>query len=302
MSSDLRYGGRAHNHVLMHLVEAPQQRLRCTRIANAPAGHRIAFGEPAQQDGAITQAAHRRHANVPSLVCFAVDQPIIDLVGDHKQVVFLNQRGDVFKRLTSQHRARWVVRIAQKKRLRVGRNVGFESFGSHLKVVLNACGHVYDGALCKARCGRIRHKAGLWNEDFVAGIQNGEHGCLHRLAHAHGGKHLRLHVVRHAISILQIGYDRLAKVLASGVGGVTCGAVVERVDTGLHSGLRRHEVGLTNAQRDHIIHGGGNLKEAPDSAGRRGANTFGEIGFQVGGNGSIRHKRAAARFGKAQSM
>src|SRR6185436_8167360 len=44
-------------------------------------------------------------------------------------------------------------------------------------------------------------------------------------------------------------------------------AVLERVEAGLHNGFGRNEIRLTNAQRDDIFPGGGNVKKPPDAGG-----------------------------------
>jgi hypothetical protein len=58
-----------------------------------------------------------------------------------------------------------------------------------------------------------------------------------------------------------------AQLYGAAVGGVAGFAALQGGDAGLDDGFGGDEVGFANAQRDDVLHGGGDIKEFADAGG-----------------------------------
>jgi hypothetical protein len=95
-----------------------------------------------------------------------------------------------------------------------------------------------------------------------------------RLGDADRDDHLVLRAVAHRVVLLDVGGDRAAQLDQAEVRGVVGLALLEGVDRGLADVPGRVEVGLADAERDHVLHLRDDLEEVAD-AGLRAASRRG---------------------------
>ena len=108
---------------------------------------------------------------------------------------------------------------------------------------------------------KVRH------DDLVAGINNGPHGQVERLADADGYQYLAVRVVLHPVLFLEIAGGLLAQLRYAGVGGIHRVALFQGLHCGLADVPRRGVVRLADAERDNAIHRGKQVEELAYPAG-----------------------------------
>ena len=84
-------GGGAHDPVLVHLGDAGHDLRRRRDVADAPARHRVGLAEAADQHRPL---AHPIEGAEGDVLVAAIDEAVVDLVGDDHEVVTLGDRGD----------------------------------------------------------------------------------------------------------------------------------------------------------------------------------------------------------------
>ena len=75
----------------MHLGDPGHQPCGGRDVPDPPAGHRVGLAEPADQHRPIAHSVEGAEGDV---LMAAVDEAVVDLVGDDKQVMALGDRGD----------------------------------------------------------------------------------------------------------------------------------------------------------------------------------------------------------------
>ena len=198
----------------------------------------------------------------------AIAQPVVDLVGDHDQVVFRSHGSDFLHPFEVQHCAGWVVGIVDQDGSRAGRDRGLDLRARHLERGVNVGGDGHGDAAGEAHLCFVGDEARLGDDHLVAGVQDGRQRQVERLGAANGHQRLRFRVVDDAIELRPLGSDRLPQLQDAGVGGVARLPAAQRSDAGLADHRRRDEIRLADAQRDDVLHRRGDVEEFAD-AGRR---------------------------------
>jgi len=116
---DLADGRRGHNQVLMQLGHCADDWLWPSRVADAPARHRIGLADAAEHHRALSHPRQGREVDM----LHAVYKALVNLVGNHQQVMLFGYFGNLLDVRFGQHRARRVIRVANQDGLRAGRDV-----------------------------------------------------------------------------------------------------------------------------------------------------------------------------------
>ena len=219
--------------------------------ADAPAGHGIGLRETVDDDGALLHAREGRNAG-----CFfsGVKQCVVDVVGDHQQVVLHRQLRDLCQRFARHDRAGGVVRGVDHQRLGVRRDELFDGLRLHFKIMLQIRGNANCRAVAVRNLRNVVQPLRVLDQDLVALVQQDKEQqaqCAHA---AVGDDDLRVRVV---VQILQIGLfgDGLTERERTGVRRIMRDALVERFLAGLTDQLRRRHIRLTDAETDDAGHG-----------------------------------------------
>ena len=116
-------GRGGHHRVLVNLEHAAEEVGGRGGPGDAPAGHGVRLGETAQGDRALLHAGQRGDRGVLEA---AVDEAVVDLVGDHDQIVAAGDVGEGFQRRALEHRAGGVRGIGDQQRFGLGGDRGFD--------------------------------------------------------------------------------------------------------------------------------------------------------------------------------
>ena len=165
-------------------------------VADAPAGHGISLGEAAHQDG---PAAHsRQRTQRPHLVA-AVDQPVVDLIAVHEQVVADGDAGDLILGLGRQDGAGGIARVVDQHGLGSGRDRRFHLGRIECEVLVDGRRNSDGNAARKDDRGPVRDVRGFVKDDLVARINGGPNGNVQRLGRADRDQDFLGRVVFHAV-------------------------------------------------------------------------------------------------------
>jgi hypothetical protein len=206
---------------LVNFAHRRDEGIGANRITQPPAGHGMAFTEPAQHNRAL---AHTGQCGEMSMFD-TIHQPVINFIGDNQQIVFFGNLSYISQAFTGHHRAGWVVGIADQQHFGAGRDRCFDFFACHLEVVFYA-GIDDDG--CSPRkndFGRVSHKTRLRDDHFITRIENRRHRQIQRLAHPDGDQNLRITVVVDAVQAVEVSADRLPQFERAAVAGIVSVAV-----------------------------------------------------------------------------
>jgi len=130
-------GRRAHDRILVDLAHGRQQVFGRGSPAQPPAGHGVRLAHPAQDDGALL---HPRQGGEVDML-HAVDQPVVDLVGDDQQVMPGGDGRDLLQPGAGHHRAGRVVGVADQDGPGAGGDGRFHYRPGDLKILLDAGGN-----------------------------------------------------------------------------------------------------------------------------------------------------------------
>ena len=207
----------------------------------------------------------------------------IYLIGNHKQIVGLNDFCDGFQIFPAHDGAGRIVRIGEDQRLCAGRDGFLQTFGSEAEIVFFQGFHPDGGAAGKNDAGGIGNIAGLRNKNLVPRGGEGPEGDIDGLGGADGDDDLGRRIVRQAIAAGKIEGDLIPQLGETPVGGILGFAVYQGIDGGIPDMIGRFEIRLADAEGDRILHGGGQVEKAADTAGwnrgdARVQKTFGAHG------------------------
>src|SRR5437773_5285669 len=195
-----------------------------------------------------------------------VDEPVVDLVGIHEQVVLASDSGDAVDVLLEEHATGRVVRKAEQDRARAWRDRALDR-GRRETEVLALLGR--DRHRCAAGEDDARHVRdvrGVGEDDLVAVVEGRAERKVDRLGHADGHEDLALRVVADAAQLRGVLADRITQRLDAVVRRVLRLALFDRADRGPAEALRRDEVRLAHAERDDALDAGDEIEEAADAA------------------------------------
>ena len=111
---------------------------------------------------------------------------------------------------------------------------------------------------------QIRDVTGIRAQHFVARVDDRRQRDVERLADAGRDDDLRARVVVHAVQPVEVPRDGMPQLDEPVVGGVVRLAILDAANRGLANLVRRHEVRLPDAQRDHALHARKQVEEPPD--------------------------------------
>ncbi len=239
----LRHRRRGHNQVLVQLAHLGQQGLRPQHIPHAPARHRVGLGEALQHDRSLAHPRQRGETHV----LHTVDQPVVDFVRNHHQVVLFREGGNGGKTLVADDGPCWIVGRGEKKRLRLGRDRSFDHLRRHLKSRLRCGGNGYRRSVGHHGYRFVGHKTRFGEDDLIAGIQQGRHRDVERLRHPYRHQDFLVGIIVQPIELVNVRGNRLPQLDQAGIGRVVRRPVPQRRDPGLHNRRRRVEIRLPNA-------------------------------------------------------
>ena len=111
---------------------------------------------------------------------------------------------------------------------------------------------------------QIRDVARVRAQHLVPWIDDRLEGDIQRLAHPRRHDDLGARVVVHSVQPLQVARDRVPQLDEAVVRRVVGLAVLEAADRRLPDVIRRHEVRLSDPERDHAVHARQQVEEAAD--------------------------------------
>ena len=210
----------------------------------------------------MVRSPHAGQAGKHDVPVAAVDQPIVDFVGNHQQVVSLGHLRDGQQVRLVQDRAGGIVGIAQHQHLGALRDRLLDLRGRDLELVLDPGrdGHRHAAGQCDG--GREADKARLRNDDLVPGIQQCVEGQGGRLADPDRDQNLPARIVFGAVVELpKMRQDGLPQLQDAGVVRVGRAAAPQGGDAGFQDGFGGDKVRFADAEADDIVQRVGNLEE-----------------------------------------
>ncbi len=230
--------------------------------ADAPAGHGIGLREAVDNDRALLHAWERGNAG---RLFSGVKQCVVDVVGDHQQVVLHGQLRDLRHRLARHNGAGGVVRGVDHQRLGVRRDELFDGLRLHFKIMLQIRGNSDSRAVAVRDLGHIVQPLRVLDQDLVALVQQDKEQEAQRAHAAVGDDDLRFRVI---VQVLQVGFfrDGLTERERAGIRRIVRDPLVERLLCRLADQLRRRHIRLTDAEADDAGHGVCAVKHGADCA------------------------------------
>lgn len=255
-------GGRAHNAILVDLVNDVDDGLGSADIAQSPARHCEGFGEAADDDGALSHAFERGDGAELDAV---VDQLAVDLVRENDKVVFEDDGGEFFEVALLHDRAGGVVGECDEYGFGAGGDRLLDLLHIELELVLDVALDADGRRSGEGDEGGVAHKARFGNEHLVAGGAHRSERGVESLGRADGDDDLACGIVAHADETVKIFAYRLAQFHETGVGCVLSLAFEDAVDRRLAERAGGDEVGFADAQGDAVLSGGCDLEELSDA-------------------------------------
>ncbi len=204
----------------------------------------------ADDNGAFGHARPCRDRVVFAIRLTGKDQLGVDLVRDHPEVVFERDGCDRSQLVLRGNHAGRVGRRVHHDRLCPLGDRGSDRFGIEPEAVIQTSG--YERGSPDAQGGFVGEVGGVGDDDLVAGLdqaQRGvEKGVLGPGAHDHVGR-----VVVHTREFPDVAGDGRADTGTSGNVGVVGVTAVERFDRPVDDACRRPEIGVADAQDNHIL-------------------------------------------------
>ena len=197
-----------------------------------------------------------------------VHQAVVDLVRVHEQVVPLRELGDALDVARLEHPAGRVVREAQQDRPRPRGDRALDVLGPKPEVVCFVRRHRDRDGASQDDARHVRDVAGIGEDDLVALVERRAHREIDGFGDADRDEDLAGGVVPDAAEPRGVLADRLAQLEDAVVRGVLRAALADRADRRLAEALGRHEVGLSDAQRNHAFEAGGEIEVLADPARR----------------------------------
>ena len=140
-----------------------------------------------------------------------------------------------------------------------------EGLGVEPELILLPAGQMDRHAPRQGGDGVIADKAGLGDDDLIAGGDQGADAHVDGLAAAHRHQNLVHGVVVEIHPALQVAGNFHPQLLQAGVGGVFGVAHLQGLNAGLPDGPGGFEVGLAHAQTDALGHLGGQVEKFADA-------------------------------------
>ena len=176
----------------------------------------------------------------------AVDEPVVNLVGNHGQVVPAREPSESVERVTRQDGAGGIRGIAQQQRLGARRDRGFDGCRVEREPARGASRH-------RNRCPAGQHDrrgmrrvGGVGDDHFVAGIDNRTGGEVEPFRDSCRDQELVLRVVAELITAFEVAADRFTQVEQAQIRRVVGLTLFNRADGGFADRPGRDEIGLAD--------------------------------------------------------
>ncbi len=217
--------------------------------ADPPPGHGVGLGHAVDDDGALGEGRdHHRQGVEPGV---AVDEVLVDLVGQHPQAVLVGPPADRLDARPVVHRAGRVGRRHEKQHLGTRRASRLQLVDGDPEPGLDRRRHRDGHAAGEGDRLRVGHPVRRRDEDLVTGIEQRGEGLVHGLLAAVGDDHLRRSRRRTPNPGAVLARDRVAQLGQPRRRGVPVVAVVPAGGgRRLHDVVGRREVGLPGAEVD----------------------------------------------------
>ena len=217
--------------------------------ADAPAGHGVGLGGAAHQDGAGLDLLAQGGEGDELLV--VKDQLAVHLVGDDVQVVVQADLGDVLQVLPAVDHAGGVGGAVEHQGLGLGGDGGLELLRGQVEAVLLRGGDDHGHAADHFNEFIVAHPIGGGQNHLVAGVDESLEGDIEDGLAAAADNDLLRGVVQAPVGVQPVGHG-LAHGGGAGSGGVFGQVFLDRADPGLLDVFGSGEIGLTDAEADHV--------------------------------------------------
>ena len=208
----------------------------------------------------------------------AVGQAAIDLVRQDDDVGVAQDRGDGLQFVPRHDRAGRIVRIGQDEQLGARGDGRAQRIRGELELVLHAGGQ-RDGHAARHLGQRgIADKAGLGDEHFLARVDQRADGVVDCLRAADRDQDLLFRIIAELIFAARQRGDLAAQLGQTPVGGIEGLAFFQRLDARAADLPWGFKVGLADAERDRLGHGGNHIEELADA---RGFDLLDAVGEQL---------------------
>ena len=242
----LQGGGGPYGEEVVDLFGPLPHLLRADEVAQPPAGNGVGFRQGVAGNGVVKHAGEGGHAGMgPG----GVNHVLIDLIGDHKGVVFQGQLSDAQQLLPGEHLAAGIGGVADNDGL--GPLLKSLLHQRHIKVVFRRNQGDIDGVgpgengirpVILIEGGKYQH--------LVPRVADGHHGAHHGLSAAAGDDNLGLRVDLPPNGPPLLPGQGLTEVLRSKGDGILMGAGVGRFGQSVHDLLGRVKVRKALGQID----------------------------------------------------
>ena len=218
-------------------------------IADAPAGHGIGLGDAVDQQGTLLDFG--ADGGQADKLLIVIDQMVIDLVGDHVQVVLHAHLGDGLQLAAGVHHSGGVGGVVQDHALGLGGDGCGQLLRGDLEVLrLRGLDHHRHAAHHPDQLD-VAHPVWGRQDHLVAGIHQRPQRRIDAGLCAAGHRDLGRLIV-HAAVLLQPLAHGLAQLHGARRGSVFGIVVLDRLNTGLLDVVGGGKIGLTGTEADHI--------------------------------------------------
>ena len=129
----------------------------------------------------------------------------------------------------------------------------------------------------------VAHIARIRNQDFIPGTRQHAYHNINCFRCADRHDNLPVRIVGGSKAVFKIPGDLPSKLGKTAVGGILRSAVQQRIHRCITDMVRRDKVRFAYTQRNRILHGGGNIKKAPNTGGWNRCDSRIDIFFVVHG-------------------
>ena len=255
---ELGRGVNATDHGLLHRAHGRSETGRGDEVADPHSCHRVGLREGEDREDAVV-LVEARDARVPD----AVGEVLVHLVAQHPEVVAAGEVEQLAQSGLVEHGAEGVRGRIDDEHAGATRHEALELLDTRREPVLGFQRVRHGNRGEHARAHRERGVPGIGHEDLVARIEQEAHGLVQRLGRADRDPHLFELDVK-AVLARELLDDRRAQLGNAGVGRVVRDVVGPALRAGGEDVRRDREVGLADAEGDHVIEFDRDLEDAAD--------------------------------------